>query len=141
MAELLDEDIADDFPACNAVAFSDFLGGVNAVFIEPGPGPAVEEVEEAGVEPVGYYWQGEGKVFIRDEGEERRTEFRRSRCRVHFLCETKAGGNERMMGLGRIRFVVVKGFSSVSLARRGREEVGQRPGTLSSVAKSTIFVV
>ena len=110
LAELLDEDVADDLQACDAVASGDFLGGVNAVFIEPGPGLAIEEVEEAGVEPVGYYWQGEGKVFIRDEGEERRTQLRRCRGRVHFLYEAKPGGNERMTALGQMEFVVVKGL-------------------------------
>lgn len=120
LAELLDEDVADDFPACDAVASGDFLGGVQAVFIEPGPGLAVEEVEEAGVEPVGYYWQGEGKVFVGDEGEERRPEFRRRRCRVHNLCETKPGGSERMRGVGQLRLVVGRGDSSVSPARRRR---------------------
>lgn len=73
LSELLDEDCADDLGTGDAVAGGDFFGGVDAVFVEEGPGLGVEEVEEGGVEPVGDDGEGEGEVFVRDEGEDRGT--------------------------------------------------------------------
>jgi len=73
LAELLDEDGSDDVPSCDAVAFYDFLGWVNAVFIEPGPGLHVEEVEDARVEPICDDGKSEGEVLVRHEWHERRS--------------------------------------------------------------------
>src|SRR5277367_3424266 len=70
LAELLDEDCTDDLEAGDAVTGSDFFGRVDAVFAEEGQGLGVEEVEEGGVEPVGYDGEGEGEVFVRDEGKD-----------------------------------------------------------------------
>ena len=70
LAELLDEDCTDDLGAGDAVAGGDFFGGVDAVFVEEGPGLGVEEVEDGRIGPVGYDGEGEGEVFVRDEGQD-----------------------------------------------------------------------